>query len=111
MSKYTQENGAILCDGQPVATLDTKRNAIISPAPLHHKIKAAIARIIEGKPTFLVEPVSPMSDLDEPAFLAADEPAMDPGLGDKTPAYIEWYRDNHTAGEFQAKYGHRKFTL
>jgi hypothetical protein len=41
----------------------------------------------------------------------AGEPAQDPMMGDKTPAYIRWFKANHTEAEFQAKYGHRKYTL
>lgn len=36
------------------------------------------------------------------------EPEMLSEAGDKTPAYIEWYRRNHSAEAFRAKYAHRK---
>ena len=35
-------------------------------------------------------------------------PAQDPALGDKTPAYVEWYREAHTPKEFTEKYRGRK---
>ena len=34
-------------------------------------------------------------------------PQQDPALGDKTRAYVSWYRLNHTAKAFDAKYGNR----
>jgi hypothetical protein len=37
-----------------------------------------------------------------------EAPAQDPAAGDKTPAYVAWYRDNHSPEEFAAKYGSRK---
>lgn len=43
--------------------------------------------------------------------LPSAEPSKDPAVGDKTPEYVEWYRDNHTPEEFAAKYGHRKHHL
>jgi hypothetical protein len=45
------------------------------------------------------------------AAIDADEPSQDPMMGDKTPAYVRWFKANHTEAEFQAKYGHRKYTL
>lgn len=39
---------------------------------------------------------------------ADPEPEMLSEAGDKTPAYIEWYRRNHSAEAFRAKYAHRK---
>jgi hypothetical protein len=37
------------------------------------------------------------------------EPEMDPDKGDKTPAYVEWFKRNHSKAEFEAKYGNRRF--
>jgi hypothetical protein len=37
-------------------------------------------------------------------------PEMDPQLGDKTPAYVEWLRDNAPV-EFQRRYAGRKTHL
>lgn len=34
-------------------------------------------------------------------------PEMDPGLGDKTPAYVEWMRDHHPE-QFAKQYHNRK---
>jgi len=39
------------------------------------------------------------------------EPEQDPLQGDKTPAYVEWYRENHSPEEFDAKYKGRKGTV
>jgi hypothetical protein len=36
-------------------------------------------------------------------------PEKDVAMGDKTPAYVEWFFDNHSQEEAFAKYGHRKF--
>ncbi len=36
------------------------------------------------------------------------EPAKSFEAGDKTPEYVAWYKRNHSAAEFEAKYGHRK---
>lgn len=37
-------------------------------------------------------------------------PPQDPNMGDKTPAYVKWYRETHTEAEFYAKYGKRNFS-
>lgn len=37
-------------------------------------------------------------------------PEMDPMLGDKTPAYVEWLRDNAPV-EFQRRYAGRRTHL
>lgn len=39
----------------------------------------------------------------------SDGPAKDPAMGDKTPAFVEWFRENHSEAEFEARYGHRKY--
>jgi hypothetical protein len=41
----------------------------------------------------------------------SSEPPKDPESGDKTPAYVEWFRDTYTEEEFTAKYGSRKHHL
>lgn len=47
-----------------------------------------------------------------PAKLSAttEPPALDPMLGDKTPAFVEWLRDNDPA-EFQRRYAGRRTHL
>jgi hypothetical protein len=34
-------------------------------------------------------------------------PDTDPELGDLTPVYVAWYKDNHTADEYAEKYAGR----
>lgn len=41
---------------------------------------------------------------------AAVPPELDPLLGDKTPAYVEWLRDNAPV-EFQRRYAGRRTHL
>lgn len=45
------------------------------------------------------------------AKLADPEPQQDPRLGDKTPAYVAWFRRHHTSTAYKARYSGRKFTL
>jgi hypothetical protein len=119
MSKYILENGAILCEGKEIAKFDASLNAVITAAPLHHKIKSAISRIIEPNPQYIVqagEATQPAPIVAGPVALDAKPtasdldpaPAQDPALGDKTPDYIEWYRLNHSPEEFAEKYGKRR---
>lgn len=35
------------------------------------------------------------------------EPFMDPHYGDLTPAWVQWFRDNHTEAEWEERYGGR----
>jgi hypothetical protein len=35
-------------------------------------------------------------------------PKQDPRMGDKTPAYREWFRKHHTQEEYEKRYGGRK---
>lgn len=71
----------------------------------------------------MLEPVAPQPEPDQqsapmalsvtasnPTPMPSFPPAMDPMHGDKTPAYVEWYRHTHSDAEFQAKYGHRKIS-
>jgi hypothetical protein len=44
------------------------------------------------------------------ASQSAVPPALDPEMGDKTPAYVEWLRDNAPV-EFQRRYAGRKTHL
>jgi len=121
MSKYTLENGAIMADGQAIARHDAARNVVVSTEPLHHKIKSAISRLIEPNPAYEVDEllesprITPEPDSDAvlpkgpvPAAAMEEPPAKDPALGDKTPAYVEWFRRNHSAEEFSEKYRGRK---
>lgn len=39
----------------------------------------------------------------------SDAPPKTIESGDKTPAYVQWFRENHSEEEFEARYGHRKF--
>jgi hypothetical protein len=39
-----------------------------------------------------------------------EPPPMDPALGDKTPAYMEWYRQHHP-DEYERKYRGRRTHL
>lgn len=41
--------------------------------------------------------------------MVSGEPPKTISEGDKTPAYVEWYRKNHSKEEFDSKYGNRKF--
>lgn len=113
MSKYTLENGAIMADGQAIARHDAARNVVVSTDPLHHKVKSAISRLIEPNPAYEVEEESfHVEHVPQPETSLATQPpappAKDPALGDKTPAYVEWFRAHHSAEEFAEKYRGRK---
>jgi len=123
MSKYTLENGAIMADGQAIARHDAARNVVVSTEPLHHKIKSAISRLIEPNPAYEVDELQESPGITPepapvpggalpkgpvPAAAMETAPAKDPALGDKTPAYVDWFRRNHSAEEFAEKYRGRK---
>jgi len=116
MSKYTLENGAVLCEGQEIAKYDEALNVVTSDAPLHHKVKAAISRIIEPNPEYATVAVSdssggvktPSAPVPAPSVAIPEAPAKDPALGDKTPAYVEWFREHHSPEEFAEKYRGRR---
>lgn len=95
--KYTLDGNAVLCDGQKIADYDPVTGKVTSPAPLHHKVRAAISNMIEPNPTYESEGEDPIVP-NEPA------PPLNPALGDKDPAFIAWFRRNHSPEEFAARY-------
>lgn len=121
--KITIENATVYRDGEEVGTVgpDQEFHPIEG---LHHKSAKKIAGEVENllrggqEESHLAHTQEIAGSNPAPATItkadvekvqALDEPAQHPHMGDKTPAYIEWFRQNHTEEEFQAKYGNRKF--
>jgi hypothetical protein len=93
---------------------------IFSPvAGLHHKTQAHVRELLQEKfdgPSSVdrnadvdaEEAIGPaMSAIPEPAALGVDEePAQEPSMGDKTPAWMAWFKRTRPE-EFAARYAGR----
>ncbi|GAT35613.1 hypothetical protein TSACC_3684 [Terrimicrobium sacchariphilum] len=62
----------------------------------------AFASFVDPAPVLQGEPPATL-----PQAPGSPEPVKDPQYGDLTPAYIEWFRANHSAEEFAKRYHHR----
>lgn len=90
------DEGMVMKDGTPVAVDNEGKGTVTSPARLSKKLAEAIVAEVGRAVEFVVAE-------------GEAEPAQDPTMGDKTPAYVRWYRATHTAEEFEQKYRNRKF--
>lgn len=129
-TEYSLKDSNILKGDEVVGTYDAEENKVVlikRPGPHGYKaLSAFFEELGKEKPIFDIEPENEGDPKDtkpeapkEPKAKKAEEtpkgkekpeaPEKDPFLGDKTPAYIRWFRDNHTEEEFQAKYGNRKY--
>ena len=114
MSNYAIEGGKVLCKGEPIADYNPDNNTVTSEKALAPGIKGAINRLVEPNATFIVTSPPPESEPpppDEPPLPVVETipppPEMEIGKGDKSPAYVEWYREHHTPEQFEAKYKSR----
>jgi hypothetical protein len=114
---YQFKEGIIFRRGEEVGHYDEETNAITSlREDLPKQIRGILGNKLaglkaRGKP--LIEVLAP-----RPAVTAESEyssyqpppaPEMDPKLGDKTPAYIEWMR-KYKPQEAEQRYHNRKFS-
>jgi len=125
----TIDDGIILRDGVAVGTYNEERNVAwfprrISPS-LYAPLEAAIGRKPELKfaskeeleadaareagEGFFELGAGDFANREElsSATVQAGEPAKDPKMGDKTPAYMAWYLAERGEEAFAARYGHR----
>lgn len=122
--------GDALFNGEEqVGVYDAERNVLSMPKRISPKLYAPIAEALGKKPEYdfgtpktkihaeIPQPFHKgMKDSDAGQVVSLDTalnvpppPPKDLKSGDKTPAYIEWFRVNHSPEEFAARYGHRKF--
>lgn len=108
--------GDALFNGEEqIGVYDAERNVLSMPKRISPKIYPLIAEVIGKKPEYDFGTPNPNPKIhkEDPTSKRAKsksaEPSKDPQSGDKTPAYIEWFRANHSKEEFAARYGHRKF--
>jgi len=59
------------------------------------------------QPDPTLEEVLPQGGLPPKENPKAPAPAMDPHFGDFTPAWMEWFRENHTPAQWEERYGGR----
>ena len=67
------------------------------------------AKASKQSPDAVAEPVIPAPE-PKAKKQAPEPPEQDPAFGDKTPAYVAWFKENHSESEFEAKYGNRKIS-
>lgn len=122
--------GDALFNGEEqIGVYDAERNVLSMPKRISPKLYTPIAEALGKKPEYDFGTPKPKTEIhkqrdsstverqvglpgDRSSTLpraAAPEPTKDLQSGDKTPAYIEWFRVNHSPEEFSARYGHRKF--
>lgn len=105
---------AVLRDGEEIATFEPGAGLTMKPRKksLTNTAKAQIARYlgIDPKAVQWAEPEDPGKAPADPKSLKGEkEPDVKKlPLGDKSPVYIEWFRQNKSEEEFTEKYGHRK---
>ena len=93
---------AVFRDGDEVGTVNLATGEFSPIEGLNGNTVKAIEKHLASRP-------GEGSDSQAPkAKPAAPEPAQDPKFGDKTPAYVEWYRKTHGQAAFDEKYGHRR---
>lgn len=101
------DNNNVLRDGKTIGTIQGDTCVLtcaIGPA-IKGQIKKAAGRdlafaIVEG--TTFVPPPEPKREIPPP-------PDRHPQLGDKDPAYREWFKAHHSAEEYERKYSGRVF--
>jgi hypothetical protein len=76
---------------------------------MHHmsirKIDREVSRLLQEQDSDLAPVLT-----DTAPEISSEAPQMDPALGDKTPAFVEWLRDNDPAA-FSARYDGRNTHL
>jgi hypothetical protein len=109
---YEFRGGEIFRGDRLVGHYDTKLLDIIDlDSTLPKQMKKTIQKMIVnglGTPTPAVHGAAPM--VEDYSTHYPKEPPMDPKMGDKTPAYVMWYRRVHP-DKFDEKYRGRKFAL
>jgi len=112
---YALEDGAILRHGEPVGRYDIKTGEIkdldsIVPPQVTPILKRMIAderkledEAVSVKTEDLTEPMKPSPPPQE----VPPAPGMDPRLGDKDPAYMEWLAKFYPE-DFKKRYAGRK---
>lgn len=113
--------GVVSKDGEVIAGI--KDGICASTKTLAPTVKAAVKRTAGIGLKFEVytveedEPQAPAATPppapDKPAAKAPPAsippaPPQNPAMGDKTPAYVEWFRQNHSKEECAAKYPERR---
>lgn len=112
------KDDAVFYDGKKVGKIQTTPSGEVEFIPsvvLHHKTAERIRKDIEEILSQGVSEAGESHALSEagstPAPATNDpEPEQDPSMGDKTPAYVAWFRRNHSAQAFEKRYANRKFT-
>ena len=104
------KDGAFFKGETQIATYDAETDSVKTEKRIAPAYRSQIISVlghepkfVSGAPTDKAPKVKENSD--DP------EPLKTPEAGDKTPAYIAWYRRNHTEAEFEEKYGNRKIGL
>jgi hypothetical protein len=122
MSRYQiTPNGQITDEGKAIGWVEGGTNLVFQEgvevsgqarAYLERLLKAAegeSVEVFEEEHTQEAMPPDPGREYDRPAppgFYA--EPPQDPRMGDKTPAWRNWFRMTHSQDEYQKRYAGRK---
>lgn len=109
--KIELNNQQITLDGKPAGTYDGI-DYTPSPSLTKAKIKAVtkFLQALADEGIGIAEASPGDEGLGGFAPSPGECPAQDPSLGDKTPAVVEWYRDNQPE-EFARRYHGRKTHL
>jgi hypothetical protein len=126
INNFALRGSAILWLGKYYATYFEPEHAVHKRRRVPGRVRRQINKLFETQPKYVTAArqsrltdtlTDTMNGEPEPQEQEAPEtepqpsnepPKQDPSLGDKTPAYVAWFKANKTAEEFQAKYGSRK---
>jgi hypothetical protein len=113
MSRYQiTPNGQITDNGEPIGWVEGGTNLIFKEGvEVSGQARGYLERLLnpeEGKPPVEVceEEAREAMNPAPPDFYP--EPPQDPRMGDKTPAWRNWFRMTHSQDEYQKRYAGRK---
>lgn len=101
----TVEDNKILKDGEQIAVFNPDTVTVFSPKDIAPTVKGHITTILMEKHNLPEKPAYDVAPLNKEKKVKDRTDLMNKRDGDKTPAYMKWYRENHTEAEYEAKYG------
>lgn len=104
--------GKLFKDGEEIGVYDAERNVLQMPSRPAPALYKSITAAIGQRPEYDFGTENPKVEIHkEKPSKKSTEPARTAQAGDKTPKYMQWFRDTYGEVEFLSKYGHRTCEL